>query len=321
MPHTTYDSIEALIKEVEVVGSQVQCIFFHLDGETIKSSGSIPKSNTTMDRVGRTVKSQLLNRARSTASQSIFSLLGGGILGRTGSMIMRGTMPTNSSMQSGPDEEDIQNATIAAFNKISSNYEYNEEEDVWSAALPQKQKMIMNKAAARQNTSNPSVQVTEKRNPGQLNRFEKEVLVRMLVEISDADGAVSGEEATFLQNAIPKEFGSIDQIRKMDYISPVEIKALSMDSKLQILKSAMVLSYSDLHPHENELGIIQEYANQMGFNSSQLNQLKKEAKLETLHHIIDETTSRSDLMDIAHQLNIPEEEAEMILIEIKSKIR
>lgn len=321
MPDTTYDSIEALIKEVEVTGSQVQVVFFHLDGETIKSAASIPRSNSTLDRVGRTVKSQLLNRARTTASRSIFSLLGGGMIGRTGSMIMRGSMPTNSSMQGGPDEEDIQNATIAAFKKVSTNYEYDEQEDLWIAALPQKQKIKIQKTEARQNNPASSNPVAEKQTQGQLNRFEKEVLVRMLVEISDADGTVSGEEATFLQSAIPKEFGSIDQIRKMDFISPVEIKSLTMDSKLKILKSAMILSYADLHPHENELAIIQEYANQMGFNSSQLNQLKKEAKLETLHHIIDETTPRSDLMDIAHQLNIPEEDAEMILIDIKSKIR
>ena len=81
------------------------------------------------------------------------------------------------------------------------------------------------------------------------------------------------------------------------------------------------MSYSDLHPHENEMGLIQEYSNQMGLSPGQLKQLQNEAKLETMTFLIDENTSRSDLMEIAHQLNISEEEAEMALIAIKSNIR
>lgn len=321
MQHTTYASIEALIKEAELSGTQVQCIFYHLDGETIRSSAAIPKNNSTMDRVGRTVKGQLLNRARSTASQSIFSLLGGGMLGRAGSMVVRGSIPNRSMIPNEPDEEDIQNATIAAFKKVSSQYEYDETEDIWIAVAPQKQKLVIKNTVNRANTDTSQNKSSEKETAGQLNRFEKEVLARLLVEISDADGSVSGEEEFFLKNVIPRELGTIDQIRKMDSISPVEIRSLTLDSKLQILKSAMIISFSDLQPHENEMGLIQDYSNQMGLSSSQYKQLQKEAKIETLSNIIDEHTSRTDLLEIARQLNIPEEEAEMALIDIKSKIR
>ena len=39
MTETTYESIEALIQDVEVNGSQVRCTFLHADGETICTEG------------------------------------------------------------------------------------------------------------------------------------------------------------------------------------------------------------------------------------------------------------------------------------------
>ena len=107
MTETTYESIEALIQDVEVNGSQVRCTFLHADGETIDSSATIPRDNSVMGKVGNTVKRQLVNRARSTASRSIFQLLGGGMLGRTGSIIVRATVPSNVSNHNEPDEDDI----------------------------------------------------------------------------------------------------------------------------------------------------------------------------------------------------------------------
>jgi hypothetical protein len=324
MSDISYESIEGIIQDVEVTGSQVRCIFMHLDGATINSSSSIPKDNTTMGRVGNTVKRQLINRARSQASQSIFSLLGGGILGRTGSMIIRSSVNNNSTYRDEPDEEDIHAAVIKAFEKISNKYIYDEASHTWAPALPQKQKMVIRskEEITPGNTRNHSSTPTaEKSSTPGLNRLEKEVLARLIVEICDADGTLSPEEENVLRTMLPKELGPIDKIRQMDFISPLEIQSLSMDAKQTILKCAYLLSYSDFQPHENETAIIHEYGHQMGLNIAQLKQIEKEAKLEALSAAIDEHTSRSEVFDIAAQINIPNDEAEMMLIQLKSTIR
>ncbi len=318
MTETTYESIEALIQDVEVNGSQVRCTFLHADGETIDSSATIPRDNSVMGKVGNTVKRQLVNRARSTASRSIFQLLGGGMLGRTGSIIVRATVPSRVSNQNEPDENDIHEAVVKAFDKVSSKYMYDEQSGTWAPSLPDRQKISILPKEEKQSRQNTS---PEKSNETGLNRLEKEVLARLLVEICDADGKLTSEEEDLLKSIIPKELGNADKIRQMDFISPMEIKSLSMNAKQQILKCAFLMSYADFQPHENEMSIIHEYGQQMGMNIAQLKQIEKEAKLETLSTCIDENTSRSEVFEIASQINIPNDEAEMVLINLKSNIR
>ncbi len=132
MPEITYSSIEHLIQDVTTTGHQVQCSFYHLNGELISSNASIPHNNSTMNRVTRVVKNQMINRARATASQSIFSLLGGGILGRAGSTIIRASVPANSSFSFEPSQDDINDAVVKAFEKISTRYRYDENSGNWT---------------------------------------------------------------------------------------------------------------------------------------------------------------------------------------------
>ncbi len=318
MTETTYESIEALIQDVEVNGSQVRCTFSHVDGETVDSAATIARDNSVMGKVENTVKRQLINRARSTASRSIFQLLGGGMLGRTGSIIVRATVPSRISNHNEPDENDIHEAVVKAFDKVSSKYSFDEESGTWAPSLPERQKISMRPKEENQSRQNST---PEKSNESGLNRLEKEVLARLLVEICDADGKLTSEEEDLLKSIIPKELGNADKIRQMDFISPMEIKSLSMNAKQQILKCAFLMSYADFQPHENEMSIIHEYGNQMGMNIAQLKQIEKEAKLETLSASIDEDTSRSEVFEIASQINISNDEAEMVLINLKSNIR
>ncbi|HRN32877.1 MAG TPA: hypothetical protein PLC76_01015 [Saprospiraceae bacterium] len=319
MPEITYSSIEHLIQDVTTTGHQVQCSFYHLNGELISSNASIPHNNSTMNRVTRVVKNQMINRARATASQSIFSLLGGGILGRAGSTIIRASVPANSSFSFEPSQDDINDAVVKAFEKVSTRYRYDENSGNWTPTdSPNSRSGI---PTSKHNS--PAKEVKNRPEPHKepgLNRLEKEVLARVLVEICDADGNLSGEEAEFLNKILPKELGNVEKIRNMDYISPLELKALSENAKKQIVKCAFILSYSDLQPHETETGIIQEYATQMGLSSQVLRQMEKEAQKELVMTMIDENTTRAEVYEIGRQINLSDEESEMILIHKKESM-
>lgn len=320
MPTITYSSIEHLIQDVNASGHQVQCSFYHLNGELISSNASIPYDRGTMNRVTRIVKNQMVNRARAKASQSVFRLLGGGVLGRAGSTIIRASVPANSSFSSQPNEDDINDAVVKAFEKIATKYRYDENTGMWNPTAAGNSNPPVESETPPINTRVEQERPTPQKESG-LNRLEKEVLARILVEVSDADGVLSEEEAEFLDKILPKELGSIEKIRNMDYISPMELKAVSPNAKNQIIKCAFILSYSDLCPHDSEIGIIQEYANQMGLAPQILRQLEKDAQKELIESMIDENTTRAEIYEIGRQINLSDEESEMIMIHKKESMR
>lgn len=331
MKNITYESIEALIQEVSVEGSQVHCEFYAGPGQTLSATSMVRRDKSKVSQVGRTVKRQLINRARSQASRSIFRMLGGGVFGRTGAVVVRAAMTNNALTQNEPTESEIQHAVVDAFSRVASNYHYDQDKDEWffgednmvrSENTGDKgEKQVFRPPPVRVATPEPPTQQETSRIEGPvLNRFEKEVFARLLVEVADADGQLDNDESSLLEGLLPEELGSVDKIRNMDPISSTEARALSAETRETIILHAFSLSYSDLQPHENEVGVIQEYAMLMGLSPAKIKELSKLAKIKMLELSLNEDIQRSELLSMARQLNIPEAEAEMVLINYKSKL-
>lgn len=318
MTKITYESIEHLIQDVEVEGRRVNCSFLHRDGQVIRSTATITRDNSTISRVGRTVKNQLITRARATAAQSIFRMLGGGMLGRAGSTIIRASVPTTSSFNREPEEEAIRQALISAFDRISDQYVFDAVAGEWNPAHEQKIKITSRSAPADVKTeATPICDTTSM----ELNRLEKEVLARLLLELGEADGILSEEEEALLRSVLPRELHDLSRIRKMDYISPLELRSLSEEARSKIIRCGFQLVYADFRPHDDEMSVLHTYATQMGLPAPAVRQLEKEAKKDILLSVVDENTGRKELFELAAQINISEEEAEMLLIRLKSNIR
>lgn len=309
----TYDMIQPLIVSAELEGNTMFCEFQTPEGQIIESQARIKRVKSIQSDVERNVKRIMVNQARRSASRFLRSALGGGMLGRTGSSVIRSmTQADNLGMKYSGEEKNA--AVVDAFQRVAEHFQFDAQSNSW----------VTSKAT----TAPVAPKVKEEdlsgfeqhflKNPLN-NNFEKEILARILVEIANADGNISQEEKDFLGSFIPPGVGNIGDLLLMDPVSPLECKELSEGAKESIYRTAWVLSLIDNDLDASEEGILMEYAELFGLSSQATNAAIKDAKVYVLENSIDIDIKREELFEIADQIGLSREDAEMSLIQLKKR--
>ncbi|MCC6461149.1 MAG: TerB family tellurite resistance protein, partial [Saprospiraceae bacterium] len=153
------------------------------------------------------------------------------------------------------------------------------------------------------------------------NHFEKEILARILVEMAGVDGDIEAEEREMLEDVITPDLGTIPGLMQKDPVSPMECREISAGSKETIYMAAwmMALANMDISPAEENL--LQEYADMFALSSQVATRIVRDARFSALENAIDDPSiSRSALFELADQLNMNHEDAELCLIQIKKNM-
>lgn len=308
MAEITYKSIEALLLSLEVEGRSVRCQFFAGADRPLSATSPIRKDQGVTSRVGRDVKLMVANRARSAAASQVHRLLGGDLLGRAGSHLVRRALTKDVLIgQDEPTQAEIEAAVVSAFGRLRRKYEYDAASQTWRYARAQAGGALGG-GAGREAPPKP---------PRPLTRFEREVLARLVVTLAYADGEVSPQEAQLISELVGASMGSIEEIRARDPISPLELASLADDIKGRLMDAALCLLYADFKQHPRELVILEEFAHSLGYSAPQMKALTELAKLKVLESIFDEDVQRSEVIDVAEALGIDAKEAELALIRYK----
>lgn len=307
------EQIKKALVSANVEGSKMECTFRTATGELIASSVTIRQMHSMNSQVTRNVKNIVISRARSRASSLINHLLGGGILGSAASSVVRNV--TNPSYHDWTySEEEKQAAIEEAYARVKAQVEQGERQGVASAPV-----VAPAAVPAVQAENIPEFERQLQKSPLS-NRFEKEILARMLVEVAQADGEIDRGEREWLDALISPEIGTVQQLILRDPVSPVECRELSPAAREMIFKSAWVLSLKDFHLNLVEESILMEYADMFGLNEATASRLIREARMYVLETSAPPDISRRELFDLADSLGLGHEDAELCLIQMKKNM-
>lgn len=318
----TYEEVAPYLEYHEIEKNKVYCEFRTPEGDVVTATAHLKMGNNLKNKVTQQVTKTFTRQAKRQASRLVRRALGGGILGRTGSTILRGTIGGNSE-QITPKytQEAIQQGIANAFKKVAKHFDVKPPRK--SRTKRTKETRIAVKPREDSGRiSKKDMRIYDKRvNQFQrsANNFDREILARMLVELAKADGRLSFEEEKFLEDILPEGLNGIAKYEVMDSISRIECQEVSTSVKEAIYLFAWIIALVDFELHENEKGILQEYAEMFSFSIHKVNSLIDEAKCFVLEEGINSYTDKTELFQLADKLELEHDKAERVLIQIKKR--
>ncbi len=309
MSTITYQQIEPLIVSATLDRNQMVCTFKTPSGKIIESKASVRRHNDVQSQVQNRIKQMGTMQARMAVSRTLNQVLGGGILGRTASMVVR-SATTVDALGIKYTESEKQDAVVEAFKKVEQFFEFDNNSNAWRE---NKQQTI--------SKGDPNVSEFEKQlvHAPIKNRYDKEVLARLLVEVANADGTISAEEKAFMQDFLPSEFGSIDALLRKDPLSPVECSEVDYEVRKTIYMLAWINALVDYDLDREEKSMLLEFAQLFGFNDADTRETIRIAKYYLVENALAEDLTRNELFDLADRLELSHEEAERCQIRYKKR--
>lgn len=312
----TYDQVEQFLVNFEIEGSKIFCEFKTPDGEILESSAILNKTKTIKDQVAKKATRVVKSQARRQASRMIRGALGGGMVGRMGSSILRGSMKDAGSgmLESDFTESDKQDGIVKAFSRVARQFGMNRSGERLERRTPR------NRNEQEEDSSSLTAYQQQLRKAPVRNLFEQDILARLLVEIAMADGQISKEENEFLQSILPKKIGTVQDIRAKDPISKIELEELNSDVRDSIYLMAWSMSLVDYDLDAGESQVLFEYGELFGLPDHRIREIAKLAKYNCIEQALTPETNRDDLYEMADGIQLDREEAERCMIQYKKRM-
>lgn len=304
----TYELIEPLIVFEEHDERSVY-VEFALPGsdEIHESKAGIRKSNEAATKVKRQVAMMTKNAARMQATRMIRGAMGGGIVGRIASSGFN-TAAREYKPGEGPTETEIQNAIVAAFERVAKYFHYDEPSKTWMKPTdppPPPPKSPFEELISQHPIVDP---------------HDKNVFGRILAELAYADGAVQPGEAAFFKEIIPPDQPTLDILAKADPVSKIEAEMVTTGVKATIYMFAWVIAMIDLHPDPVEEELLMEYADVFALPDPRREELIKIAKYFVMERNIDPDIPREELFQYADKIKLNHDDAERCRIQYKRRV-
>lgn len=309
----SYDQIAHLVLNSEVEGSKIYCQFQHPHSDQIiESEASVKRLNTLKSTATRAIKRNVSRELRRTTSRMLRSALGGGFLGRTASQIVRTSTRDNEFVKGFSDEEK-QAAIVEAYKRVEHMFQQTESTNTTtnesSEAAPQ-----VSVSSARMTEFEAHLQRFQVK-----EKYDQEIMARMLAELATVDGDIASEEEEFLNSFLPAELGTIDSFLSMDPLSPIECEEVSAKAKITILMVCMALSIIDLELNPEEESLIGEYADMLGIAGKKTDGAWEKAKQYILESHIDVDTPRQELFEMGTKIGMSQDDALRCQIQMKKR--
>lgn len=307
MPSTqiTYDLIEPLIVSSDVEGRTMVCAF-GLPGsdEVFEADAPIRQERTVGSQVKRQLSRGLVNEVRRSASRMLRGLLGGGFVSRAASQTVNtASRSASQDLVSGPSKSDKQNAIVAAFKKVQSNFSYDAVNRQWT-----KPSAAIADAPDRKDLVSP-FQAQLNANPVR-SGFERDVLARVLAHMAYADGELAGEELDFFKESIPASLGTVEELGKRDPVSAIEAEEIPEGVRESIYMLAWTIAAIDMDVDDAEVALVQEYGGKFGIKADRGSELEKLAKSYVLEGYLQPDLTREELFELSGKIGLSNDDAE-----------
>jgi tellurite resistance protein len=304
----TYEQIESLIISRSLEGSRMVCEFRTPSGEIVSATASIKRERDVSSQISRNMQRVAATQTRMAVTRTLSSALGGGIFGRAASMVVR-TASTPQALGINYSESEKKAAVVEAFEKVSAHFSMDDSSGSWKApAISPSKSADQLSMFERQLSAYP---VT--------NKYDKEILSRMLVEVANVDGNISEEERSFMESFIPAEIGTINSLLRWDKLSEVECEEVSAPVKKTIYMLAWINAMVDYEIDPDEKAMLMEFAEMLGLSDSDTREMIKASKYYILENAFGEDLNRSELFELADCLQLAHDEAERCLIQYKKR--
>ncbi len=306
----TYEMIAPLIVHQEIEGRNMIVEFETPDGEVVSSSAPIKQGSNVQGVVAREASRVAKRQARRVSSRLVRGALGGGMMGRIGSRVVRTSTRETMRNTNFFSQGDKEAAIVAAFKRVKHKFIAQEEQ-------PEKERPRV-RISKKEMSTLPLLEAQLKKYPID-NPYDREILARMLTELADADGRITSDEKAFLEESIGSDFGSIDELLSKDSISRVECEEVSEKVKPSIYMLAWVMSLIDMELDPAEERLLMDFADMMKFSNRQVDEAMKAAKYYIIEQTMGIDASKDELFELADAIGLSRDEAERCLIQMKKR--
>lgn len=307
--------IEPLIANSQESGRSIQVVFqCPVSGHQVSSRASAQRGTSLGSQVKKRTERSILYAVQRALGQAIRDIFGHNTFGRIASDITRQTVYSASSqMMNGLSRQEKETAIIEAFKKVERQFTWYEDQRQW-----------LSSSAAENILSNFDQQ---KQNHPVVHPYDIQVLSRMMVEISMADGHMVQSEREWLMLLLNPEYGTLEQISQFPALSLAELANCSVGGvRVTMMMIASAMAMCDEHLDQQELGLLNTMAQGLGLSQTDNHNAKQWAQTYILEHAINYInqsaygnlqTARTQLLTIASKIGLAEQDA----LTIEAKVR
>lgn len=315
MNRYSMQSIEPLIANIQENGRSVQVIFqCPISGQQVSSRSSAQRSNSLGNQVKKRTERSILYAVQRALGQVIREVFGHNTFGRIASDITRQTVYSASSqIMNGLSRQEKDSAIIEAFKKVERQFTWNEERGQW-----------LSSSAVGEVLSDFDQQ---KQKHPVVHPYDIQVLSRMMVEISMADGQMHQSEREWLMLLLNPEHGTLEQISQFPPLSSAELANCSVGGvRVTMMMIASAVAMCDEHLDQHELVLLNTMAQGLGLSQTDSHNAKKWSQTYILEHAINYINqsvygnlqaARTQILAIATKIGLSEQDA----LTIEAKVR
>lgn len=261
MVQADFDNVQPLLASKEIDGSRVSCVFrCPMSGDTYSASGNMERSAETQSNgLASSVKRGIKYELSYGLSRVLRGVFGYNPLSNIAARAA-GEAVRNVQTFAAYTEDDQRKAIVQAFNKVIHRFAWDAKRGAWvSASVLEATQSDFEKRLARAPFN---------------NRFDAEVMARILVEMSRIDGAMSEEEKSLLADFLPPDL-SLNALIDMPPLNQAELMEVSAGpARENMLMMAWAMLFADYEVDPAEVAFLEQLTAYMNISSGQAQALK-----------------------------------------------
>lgn len=310
MPQPTHDNVAPLVADLQESGRSVRVTFrCPVSGQSVQSSHSVPRNNSTSSQMMDTAKRSAMYGLQSAVSQTLRSVFGYGMVGRVANDVTRQAIYStarNTTSQNTLSGREKQDAIVEAFKKVSRQFVWDTSRGHWIAAK------------AAQDLMSPFEQ--QLANHPLTHGYDRTILARMLVEIARADGRLSADESSWLNEFIGPDLGSVNDLANRPPVSAAELGEVTRgDTRITLMMLAWTMAIVDEHFDRSEQTLLQQFSQGLQLSNAQIRAARDYAQGYILDQALErmftwgghDAHSRNELFALAERLGMSQQEAQV----------
>ncbi len=318
MNPTSFQHVQPLIVDVQENGRSLQVTFqCPVTGAKVSSRATASRDNSLTGQIKKSTQRSVMYAVQRAIGQAIRDIFGySNPIGRIASDVTRRTMYSASSkVTNGLSQSEREQTIVKAFESVQRQFTWDPKHNRWISA------------SAGSQALSPFDQ--QKQQHPITHPYDAQILSRMLVQISMADGHLAQAEREWLSLVLDPEHGAIDDIARHPSLSSAELGNTSQGgvrTTLLMLAWALALCDEDLDQTEETL------LNSMAAGLQLSTSAAREAKLLAQTYVMDNaiqyiygsshnagTFARQQVLSLATKIGLSESQA--LDIEAKAKRR
>jgi tellurite resistance protein len=307
MKPTDYAAIQPLIVDRQIHHRRVTFTFrCPISDQEIQASATPPQPTELKEVAARVTRRSLVRAVRNALLSTLHRVLGHGFLGRLVAELARsvvGELERNRGPEALSNAE-LERAAVVAFQTVSARFAWDDRGGRW-VALDAARELLseLEHRLASDPVNHP---------------YDLSVLARMMVEVARADGAVSGEEASWLTDYIAASEGSIEGTAARPPLTGAELLETSPEVRENLLMLAWAVALADEQLEAPERHRLESFAQLLRLPPDAAEGAAAAARAYVLEQALErmvtwgghDAHARDQLMAMAENIGVSREEAE-----------